>query len=63
MGSNVLTPIYFRARNRGPIFVGTCVNQNLHPLFIDRGVPECLRSDNGSEFTAQAIGDWLKAIA
>ena len=31
MGSNLLTPIYFRARNRDPIFVGTCVNQNLHP--------------------------------
>ena len=62
MGSNVLTPIYFRARNRDPIFVGTCVNQNLHPLFIDRGVPECLRSGNGSEFTAQAVRDWLKAI-
>ena len=25
-------------------------------------MPECLRSNNGSEFTAQAIRDWLKAI-
>ena len=25
-------------------------------------MPECLRSDNGSEFTAQAIRDWLKAL-
>ena len=38
------------------------VMDRLAELFINRGVPECLRSDNGSEFTAQAIRDWLKAI-
>ena len=38
------------------------VMDRLAELFIDRGVPECLRSDNGSEFTAQAIRDWLKAL-
>ena len=38
------------------------VMDRLAELFIERGVPECLRSDNGSEFTAQAIRDWLKAI-
>ena len=32
MESNVLSPKYFRARNRDPIFFGTCVNQNLHPF-------------------------------
>ena len=29
---------------------------------MDRGVPEYIRSDNGSEFTAQAVRDWLKAV-
>ena len=38
------------------------VMDRLAELFIERGVPECLRSDNGSEFTAQAIRDWLKAL-
>ena len=31
-------------------------------LFVDRGMPEFIRSDNGSEFTAQAVRDWLKAV-
>ncbi len=38
------------------------VMDRLAELFIERGVPECLRSDNGSEFTAQAIRDWLMAL-
>ena len=31
-------------------------------LFVNRGVPEYVRSDNGSEFTAQAVRDWLKSV-
>ena len=38
------------------------VMDRLTGLFIERGVPECLRSDIGLEFTAQSIRDWLKAI-
>ena len=38
------------------------VLDRLAELFIERGVPESLRSDNGPEFTAQAIRDWLKVI-
>ena len=38
------------------------VLDRLAELFIERGVPESLRSDNESEFTAQAIRDWLKAV-
>ena len=31
----------------------------LFELFIFRGIPEHIRSDNGSEFTAKAIRNWL----
>jgi len=34
----------------------------LFHLFIFRGIPEHLRSDNGPEFTAKAIGAWLNRI-
>jgi transposase InsO family protein len=34
----------------------------LADLFIERGQPDHLRSDNGSEFTALAIKDWLGRI-
>lgn len=34
----------------------------LAELFFERDVPEGLRSDNGPEFTAQAIRDWFKAM-
>jgi transposase InsO family protein len=34
----------------------------LNDLFIRRGVPEHIRSDNGSEFTAQAVRDWLATL-
>jgi transposase InsO family protein len=28
-------------------------------LFVQHGVPEYIRSDNGSEFTAKAVRSWL----
>ena len=31
----------------------------LAALFVDRGPPDHIRSDNGSEFTAKAVRDWL----
>ena len=34
----------------------------LTDLFARRGVPEHLRSDNGSEFTAEAVRTWLKRL-
>jgi len=34
----------------------------LSELFIERGAPEYLRSDNGSEFTADLIRGWLKRL-
>jgi len=38
------------------------VLEQLASLFIYRGVPEHIRSDNGSEFTVHAVRDWLKKI-
>ena len=34
----------------------------LTELFVFRGVPEFIRSDNGPEFTARAIRDWLSRV-
>lgn len=34
----------------------------LSDLFITEGMPDFIRSDNGSEFTAQSLRDWLKAL-
>ena len=34
----------------------------LSELFIERGVPEYLRSDNGPEFTADFVRDWLRRV-
>ena len=34
----------------------------LADLFIRRGVPEHIRSDNGSEFTATVVRKWLKRL-
>jgi putative transposase len=34
----------------------------LSELFVERGVPQYLRSDNGSEFTAAFVRDWLRRV-
>ena len=38
------------------------VTEQLYDLFLLRGVPKYIRSDNGSEFTAGAIRKWLGAL-
>ena len=38
------------------------VIEQLAELFLERGVPEHIRSDNGPEFTAQAIRQWLREL-
>jgi putative transposase len=38
------------------------VIDGLSDLFILRGVPERLRSDNGPEFVAKAVQDWIAAV-
>ncbi len=33
----------------------------LYDFFTERGAPEHIRSDNGAEFTAVAVREWLSA--
>lgn len=34
----------------------------LADLFILRGVPDHIRSDNGAEFVAKAVREWIAAV-
>ena len=36
--------------------------ERLSDLFVRRGVPQHIRSDNGPEFTAKAVQDWLRRV-
>ena len=38
------------------------VLERLSDLFVRRGVPHHIRSDNGSEFTALKVRDWLERV-
>jgi transposase InsO family protein len=38
------------------------VLEALAELFIEHGAPEHIRSDNGSEFTATAVREWLGRV-
>jgi transposase InsO family protein len=38
------------------------VLERLADLFVTRGVPDYIRSDNGSEFTAATLRKWLQEI-
>jgi putative transposase len=38
------------------------VLDQLYDLFLNRGIPEHIRSDTGSEFTANAVKSWLKDL-
>lgn len=38
------------------------VLERLSDLFIQRGVPDFVRSDNGPEFTAKRVKDWLARV-
>ena len=38
------------------------VLERLSDLFVRRGVPAYIRSDNGPEFTARKVRDWLKRL-
>lgn len=36
------------------------VRQILQKVCLEKGMPELIRSDNGSEFIGKAVGDWLE---
>ena len=55
-GPECLTIRVNRKLNSGKLF------DVLSDLFILRGVPSSIRSDNGPEFVAQAVQDWIKAV-
>ncbi len=38
------------------------VLDQLYEVFLTRGTPEYIRSDNGSEFTANTVRSWLRDI-
>ena len=38
------------------------VLDQLYSLFVVRGTPEYIRSDNGSEFTAKVVREWLSRV-
>jgi transposase InsO family protein len=38
------------------------VLERLSDLFVRRGLPQYLRSDNGSEFTANKVREWLSRV-
>lgn len=38
------------------------VIEQMHELFLLRGVPEYIRSDNGPEFTEKAVRKWLNHV-
>ena len=38
------------------------VLERLTDLFIRRGVPDYIRSDNGAEFAAHVVRDWLQCL-
>ena len=38
------------------------VLDQIYNLFVHRGMPEYIRSDNGAEFTAKAVREWLSRI-
>jgi putative transposase len=46
----------------GRKFTQDAVLHRLTDLFFRRGVPEHIRSDNGSEFTAKAVRSWLSRL-
>jgi len=43
-------------------FSGDDVLERLAWLFVTRGVPDHIRSDNGPEFTAKAVRHWLQEV-
>jgi len=65
--SGCIMNVSFRAPRRTPLSLlrklnSTDVIDALTDLFIIRGVPAYIRSDNGPEFIADAVRQWIKAV-
>ena len=63
----ILTLIDEYTRECLSLLVGRKLNSHnvldeLSNLFLIRGIPEHIRSDNGSEFTATAVREWLELV-
>ena len=63
----ILTIIDEYTRECPGIVVGRHINSQdvideLSQLFLSKGIPEYVRSDNGPEFTAEAVRDWLNRL-
>lgn len=63
----ILTLIDEYTRECLSLLVGRKLNSHnvldeLSNLFLTRGVPEHIRSDNGPEFTATAVREWLELV-
>ena len=43
-------------------YASQAVLDQLYMLFLVRGVPEHIRSDNGPEFTSKAVREWLSNL-
>jgi len=50
------------AKSHIPGSIHVDVLEELSELFIERGVPEHIRSDNGSEFTSDTLREWLRNL-
>jgi putative transposase len=46
----------------GPLLKADDVLDTLSSLFITVGIPDYMHSDNRSEFTAQALRDWIGSL-
>ena len=60
VSNNLQTDYRLLASLRKPLSME--VIDQLYQLFLLRGVPEYIRSDNGPEFTAKAIRKWLNSL-
>ena len=64
--SQLMPPLYHLSSIYKTIIWATARQEliyQLAELFLERGIPEHIRSDNGPEFTARAIREWLGDLA
>lgn len=60
--SILCAPLLSRKPHFARLLQGEEVLERLSELFVRRGVPKYIRSDNVSEFTAHQVCDWLERV-